>query len=576
MLRELAVQNLATIEDIRVELESGFCVWTGETGAGKTLLLTAIGLVLGERASAEMVRSGKPEARAAAVFNITDPRLKSEIEAVLGIALEDNDLILTRRITPNGRSIASANGLPVTIGALQKLGDLLVDTHGQNEGRALLHPDRQRALLDAYGNHQELVQRYQSARMTHADLLRKRALLIDSSQTRARERALLEFERDELGAANPKVGEYEELLRESHLLANLEALRSTAGEAYRWLYEDDQSALTLLKRTARSLRPLSGQVAEFHEAASTLERLAAETSEVAQALRGLVERCDDDPAARLEEVEARLALYRRLATRFHCGPDELAARRSETEARLELLDQQESDLKHLDGPITQAFDALQAAAAALSAARRNAARELGQQIQSRLKTLGLSQARLAVEVETSNPGNDPYAPSPEYGWDRIEILFAANPGEPPRPLRKTASGGELSRVTLAAKAVLAEADRVPTLLFDEVETGVGGRLGHALGKTLAELARHRQVICITHLPQLASFADRHWVIRKGDEQGRTRTTITPVSEDERVDELATMLRGESAAEGTRREARAMLTEARAFTLAASSGRVETP
>jgi DNA repair protein RecN (Recombination protein N) len=230
--------------------------------------------------------------------------------------------------------------------------------------------------------------------------------------------------------------------------------------------------------------------------------------------------------------------------------------------------QDESDLQGLDAPLAEAWEAMKAAAATLSAARRKAAKDLGRSIQSRLKPLGLEAARLTVEVETADPGDDPtQPPPPESGADRVEILFLANPGEVPRPLRKIISGGELSRVTLAAKTVLAGVDRVPTLIFDEVDAGVGGRLGAALGKALAELARHHQVVCVTHLPQLASYARRQWVIRKQTERGRTRTTISALDEPDRVEELALMLRGESAAEGTRQEAVAMLHEARSGNLA---------
>ncbi|MGC8641505.1 MAG: DNA repair protein RecN [Isosphaeraceae bacterium] len=564
MLRELSVQNLALIEDVRVELDEGFCAWTGETGAGKSLLLTALGLVLGGKASAELVRAGKGEARAAAVFEVEDPALKAEIEAILGGPLEDDALIITRRVSAQSRSSAQVNGMPVAIGTLQRLGEQLVDIHGQTEGRALLDPDRQRGLLDAFGKLDDKLAAYRGARAEHDALRRKRLALLEATEARQRERALLEFERDELAAADPRKGEHDELVRESQLLANADALRSASAEGYELLYEADHSAQEILKRVARNLGPLADSVPELAEAAATLERLADETREVAYGLRVLGQRWDDDPA-RLEEVEARLALYRKLAARFHCTPDELVQRREETEARLEAISRDESDLKQLDEPLAAAFQKIKDAAAALTAARRKTAADFSRAIQSRLKPLGLGKARLTVEVETRDLGDDPLAPSPpETGADRVEMLFLPNPGEVARPLRKIASGGELSRVTLAAKTVLACTDRVATLVLDEVDTGVGGRLGAALGKTLAELARHHQVVCVTHLPQVASFARRQWVIRKETVRGRTRTTIDPLSDADRVEELAAMLRGDAVAEGTRQEAIAMLREAQSL------------
>jgi DNA repair protein RecN (Recombination protein N) len=562
MLRELSVQNLALIEDIQVELEEGFCAWTGETGAGKSLLLTALGLALGGKASADLVRAGKAEARAAAVFNVRDRSLRNEVETILGGSLENDELIVTRRVTSQGRSSAQVNGMPVTIGTLQHLGELLVDIHGQFEGRALLDPDRQRSLLDAFGGLAPQLEEYRWARIAHDALRRKRIDLLETAQERHRERALLEFERDELAAAEPRAGEYEELIRESHVLANAEALRTAASEGYKLLYEADNSAQEILGRVARILEPLAGSVSELAEAALTLGRLAEETREVAYSLRELGQGWDDDPE-RLEQIEARLALYRRLASRFQCSPDELVGRRAETESKLAVIERDEQDLQQLDEPLAEAFASMIKAAAALSSARCHAAKAFAGAIQPRLKPLGLEQSRLTAEIETDHPGTDPTAPPPpEAGLDRVELVFLSNPGESARPLRRIASGGELSRVTLAAKTVLAGIDRIPTLIFDEIDAGVGGRLGAALGKTLAELSRHHQVICVTHLPQLASYARRQWAIRKQTERKRTRTTIYALSDAERVDELAAMLRGESAAEGTRQEALAMLKEAR--------------
>ncbi|WP_337174846.1 DNA repair protein RecN [Paludisphaera sp.] len=562
MLRELSVRNLATIEDVQIELEDGFCVWSGETGAGKSLLLAALGLVLGGKASADMVRAGKPEARAGAVFEIQSPSLRAELESILGNALDDDALIINRRVSAQGRSAARVNGMPVTIATLQKLAERLVDVHGQYENRALIDPDRQRSLLDAFGGLEEPHRSFIEARDRHAELRRARQALIDGAEARRREKALLEFEFGELAEADPRPGEHDELVRESHVLANAEALRTAAVDGHRLLYEADRSAQEILCRVARTLEPLARDVPELADAAATLERLADETREIAYTLRDLGQDWDDDPA-RLEDVESRLALYRKLSTRFHRPPDELAALKAETGARLAAIERDETDLKAFDGPLSEAWAEVRRAAAVLTDGRRKTAKDFGKAIQARLKCLGMERARLTVEVESRDLGDDPTAPSPpDSGADRVEMIFLANPGEVPQPLRKIASGGELSRVTLAAKAVLAAVDSVPTLVFDEIDTGVGGRLGSALGKTLAELAKHHQVVCVTHLPQMASYASKQWVIRKRVERGRTRTTIAPLAESERVAELAAMLRGDSAAESTRREAREMLREAR--------------
>jgi len=551
VLRELSVQNLALIEDARVELEPGYCAWTGETGAGKSLLLTALGLVLGGKASAELVRQGCGEARAAAVFELPGGALRGEVEEILGAAIEEDRLVLTRRVSAEGKGRAHANGMPVAVATLRALGERLIDVHGQHEGRALLDPDRQRDWLDAYAGLDARVAAYRAARSAF-DALRRR-----------REKALLAFEHDELAALDPQAGEPEALATEAHRLANLGALREAAAEGYALLYEADRSAQGLLRKVARRLDGLAGSVPEFADAAADLERLADEAREVAYALRRLGEGWEDDPGG-LEEAESRLASYRRLAARFRCTPDDLAGRRAAIADQLRALDRDDADLAALDAPLGSAWESLRSAAGALTEARRRAAKGFAREVQARLKALGLGEARITVAVEPEPLGDTPPSSTPPgHGADRVEFLLAPNPGEAPRPLRKIASGGELSRVTLAVKAVLAGVDGVPTLVFDEIDTGVGGRLGSAVGKTLAELAGHRQVICVTHLPQLASFAAHHWVIRKTIDRGRTRTSISALSETERVAELAAMLRGDSAVESTRKEALAMLLEARA-------------
>jgi DNA repair protein RecN (Recombination protein N) len=563
VLRELSVQNLALIEDVCVQLEEGYCAWTGETGAGKSLLLTALALVLGGKASGDLIRSGKTEARAAAVFEIGEKVLRTEIETVLGGSLDDDQLIITRRFSSQGRGSAQVNGMPVTIMMLQKLGNRLVDIHGQLEGRALLDPDRQRELLDAYGGLESRVGAYRNARQIHETLRHKRQSLLDSAVARQRERALLEFERDELAAADPKAGEHDELAHEAHRLKSADLIRTAAASGYSVLYEADHSVQDLLTSVARMLEPLARAAPELANGASTLERLADEAREVAFMLRDLGQGWDDSPG-RLDDVESRMALYRRLAARFHCGFDDLAPRLAAIDAKLSELDDNDADLLALDEPLAKGWKTLRRAAGQLTAARGKVAKDFARVFQKRLKPMGLAGSRLTVAVETRQMGDDPSAPAPlESGADRVEMLFSANPGEEPRPLRKIVSGGELSRLTLAAKTVLAAVDHVPTLVFDEVDAGVGGRLGSALGRALSQLARHHQVICVTHLPQMASYADHQWVIRKRIERGRSRTTITALSEAERIDELATMLRGDSAAEGTRQEAMAMLLEAQA-------------
>lgn len=562
MLRELSVQNLALIEDACIEMQPGYCAWTGETGAGKSLLLTGLGLVLGEKASSDLIRAGKQEARAGAIFDLIDSTLRADVEEVLGGPLEEDLLIISRRVTSQGRGIAHVNGMPVPIATLRKLGDLLINVHGQSEARDLMLPERQRELLDRHARLGSVLERFRHARQQHQAIRQRWRDLRENHDRRTRERELLAFEQAELATLSPRVGEYEELIREARRLANAEEFRESTAAGYMQLYEADGSIQDQLAQLAHRLEPLSEAAPELSEAVSSLERMAEEASEIARTLRHFNKIWDDDPS-RLSEVEERLAQYRRLAARFHCTADDLEARQARVEQELTAIERDDHDLKTLDQPLALAWDHVMAVAAELSQARQKAARAFAKAVQRHLRDLNLGESKLSVSVETAALDGEPTQPTPpEHGLDRVEIMFAPNPGEEPRPLRKIASGGELSRLTLAVKSVLAGADRVPTLVFDEIDTGVGGRLGSVLGKKLKELAKHHQVLCVTHLPQMASHAEHQWVIRKEVENRRTRTTITRLSDPGRVEELAAMLRGDSVAEGTRREAQDMLAEAR--------------
>jgi DNA repair protein RecN (Recombination protein N) len=564
VLRELTVQNLATIEDARLELEPGMLVWTGETGAGKSLLLSALGLVLGAKASTDLVRSGKDEARAAAVFELTSQPLRDRVEATLGGPLEDSQLILLRRVGANGRSQSHVNGMPVTNTTLRRLGECLIDIQGQHEGQALLEPEHQLRLVDAYGRLESEVATYREAREAHEALRKRRLALLETAEHRRRERDLLQFELDELVAVSPRSGEFDTLLNEAHRLAHADSFREATRAGYLLLNESEGSAQERLTQAARRIAPAAEVEPELAAVAADLRRLAEETRELARQLYHASERIDDDPR-RLEQVEERLALYRKLATRFRCTPDDLEAKRQAVAEQLGRLEQDDTDQAGLHASLVRSWSVLREAAGQLSDARNRVGSGLARAIQAQFKGLNLGQARISVAVEAPELGDDPTSPAPpEHGAERLEILFAPNPGEPPRPLRKIASGGELSRVTLAVKTVLADFDEVPTVIFDEVDSGVGGRLGAVLGRLLKGLARRRQVLCITHLPQLACHARHHWVVRKATRRGRSHTAIHRLEETERVAELAAMLRGETAGESTRREAQAMLAEARAI------------
>jgi DNA repair protein RecN (Recombination protein N) len=563
MLRELAVQNLALIEDVRVELQPGFCAWTGETGAGKSLLLGALGMLLGDRGSADLIRTGAEELRITGRFEIAAPDVLAEIESILGGPPEEGEVLLHRRLTRGGRSQAYVNDLPVAVSTLRRVGELLVDIHGQRENESLLQPAYQLHVLDAYGQLGPQRRSYLD-RADKVRELRKRFATLDADrQRRQRELSLVRFEREELDAASLEPGELEQLRLERERLVNAQSLQELAARGYAILYDDEGAVIEQIGKLQREAQEWTELDAALQEVDKRLEALAEEVKDLAQTLRGLGSHWEADPE-RLEEVERRLQLLRGLETKYRRSIDDLIIYRVSLDEQERRLQDEEESLEGIEGELAMAYRELKQAAATLSAARRKVAARLAAETQTQLAELGMREARLAAVLEPIALGDDPIRSEvPQWGADALELTLAANPGEPARPLRKVASGGELSRTMLALKTVLAAHDRLGTLVFDEIDSNVGGRLGDVLGQKLAALGRTHQVICVTHLPQVASYARHHWTIRKSKRANRTVTQIAALDgEAERLEELASMLRGESRGETTRQEAAAMLEAAR--------------
>lgn len=560
MLRELAVQNLALIEDVRVELHAGFCVWTGETGAGKSLLLGALGLLLGERGSADLIRTGADELRVTGRFDLNRPEQRAAAAEILQSDVTEDELILTRRLSRSGRSSALVNDLPVAVATLRRIGEMLVDVHGQRESYSLLQPAYQLELLDSFGKLTDLRSKY----VTKADKVREIRSrfkeLSEAKQTRQRELALVRFEREDLDAAKLKPGELPALVKERETLVHAQSLAQfTSGVSAR-LADDDGAVSEVLGRLIKDAAKWTNLDPKLAEVSARLEALRPEIDDLADTCRDLAERFEADPE-RLEEVEQRIGLLKKLQARYGKTPDELVAYRATLDAKETELQQQEADLSGIDGQLRAAFAELRDAATALSKGRAKVAKKLAADAQKHLADLQMPNAKLEAVLSPVTVGDDPStADIPAAGFDSLEIMLTANPGEPARPLRKVASGGELSRTMLAVKTVLAAHDPVRTLVvFDEIDANVGGRLGDVLGEKLAALGRSHQVLCVTHLPQVACYAAHHWTIRKSTTAKRTATTITPLlTEAQRVEELSLMMRGESRSETTRKEAAEML------------------
>jgi DNA repair protein RecN (Recombination protein N) len=560
MLRELAVQNLALIEDVRVELDPGFCAWTGETGAGKSLLLGAIGLLLGDRGSADLIRAGQDELRVTGRFELTRTEQRTAAAEFLGGPVDD-ELILTRRLARSGRSSALINETPVSVGTLRKIGEILVDVHGQRESYSLLQPAYQLELLDAFGKLSELRTAYTASAERVRQLRRRHQELIEHRQARQRELALIRFEREELDGVKLQTGEYDRTHTEREKLLNAQELASVNAGIAAKLSDDEGSVAEVLGKLIRQAHQWGRLDKRIADVAKRLESLRPEVTSLAQTCRDLSEAFEADPQ-RLDAVERRLQQLKKLEAKYGKRIDELVAYHATLDSKERELQQQEDDWSGIAEKLKAAFAELKQAAAKLTQGRAKVAKKLAAEAQKHLFDLGMPKAKLEAVLEPVPLSET--ADIPATGADHMELMLTANPGEPARPLRKVASGGELSRTTLALKTVLAAHDPVRTLVvFDEIDANVGGRLGDVLGQKLARLGESHQVLCVTHLPQVASFATRQWTIRKTTTGKRTSTTITPLlTDDSRVEELALMLRGEARTDTTLKEAAEMLKASR--------------
>jgi DNA repair protein RecN (Recombination protein N) len=556
MLTELHVRNLAIIDALDVTFDRGLTVITGETGAGKSILVAALQLVLGGRASPEVVRAGAERAEVEALFAVSPEQL-----ARAGVDFEaaGGELVVRRTVHAGGRSRATIDGRLATATELQALAGGLVDIASQHEHHALGDPATHLATLDAYAGHADRLAALGAAWAAAVDALGA----LRSLQTRARDRAdrqdLLEFQLAEVRRLDPRPGELPELEESASRSRHADRLRRATAGAEHALYGRERALCAELARIEHELDEAAALDPALALVAAQVRSARAELEDAAQELGRYARRVDADPDA-LARAEERIAVLKRLARR-HGDLDALVAWRDAAERELSELADAEHHLERLAAAAETARGVAGALAEALSVSRRRAADALGQAIAAELGDLGMGGAEVEVEVAPLGPGGDLEHAGARLGVtgiDRVELLIAPNPGEPPRPLRRIASGGELSRSLLAIRRVLSATTTPGTHVFDEVDAGVGGAVADAIGRKLAEVARHHQVICITHLPQIAAYGDAHLVVAKDVEGGRTASRVRRLDEAGRVEELARMLGGRRVTEAARDAARALL------------------
>ena len=554
MLRSLHIENVAVIRRVDLDLDAGFSVMTGETGAGKSIIIDSINLLLGNRVGREIIRTGATSATVSAVFDELSPVVCERLSE-MGFDCEDGTLMLQRTLTADGRSRTHLNGQSITQTIGREVARLLVSIHGQTDNQKLLQRSMHAELLDAYA-HPEAV--YDAYRTVYGELcaVRKRIASVRCDESeKLRQKEMLAFQIADIDALKLKDGEEEKLTAERDRLLNLERINRQTEQAYRALRGGEKvSALSLITRAESSIRSLSGVV---EEAAVLSERLLAVASEIEDIAETLIEFADDDredPTARIDRIEGRLESIAKLKRKYGSTVAEVLKFRDQAKERLDLLDDSEALLEQLQTDEQRLIKQATAHAATLTAERRQAAVEITKAVTEALAFLDMPKVRFEVRIEQ--------APLGERGADEIEFLIATNPGEPLQPMIKIASGGELSRIMLALRSVLNDRDGAATVIFDEIDTGVSGKTSRKIGIKLRETAKNTQVLCVTHSAQIASLADTHYRITKTERDGRAETEVAMLTQDERVEEIARILGGIEITNAQRDAAREMIEEYR--------------
>lgn len=541
MLLELRIENVATVEQLTIEFGPGFSALTGETGAGKSIIIEAVGLVLGERAAVDLIRTGSEKAVVEAIFSLADEAARPRVRELLEDDEESGDLIIRREILQNGRSKALVNGRGVPVTLLTKLRPLLVEIHGQHEYQVLLDAKRHVDFIDAFGallNQraavEETYQRYQVEEKALASFQEQAA-------AGAHRRELLTFQRTELQAARLQFGELDRLELERVILGNTERLAAGVSAIFTDVYEQEGSIYERLAGHVRELGRLSALDVRLQAEFQTLEELVFRLEDVTVRLRDYGSNLQSDPK-RLLEIEDRIFQLHDLQRKYHKDIPQLLDYLNQILAELAQQEVSGEQIRKLEHSVATTWSELIAQAQALSARRKQVARELKAAIERELSDLGMDGAIFECAFSVSQ-GSDRFRMNP-HGLDQVEFIMSANPGEDLRSLARIASGGELSRIMLALKHLFVLIDKTPTLIFDEIDSGISGQTAESVGRKLASIAHNHQVLCVTHLPHIAAMTDHHYLVYKEVVHGRTLTSVKRLSYEDRKTELARMLEGD--------------------------------
>ncbi len=536
MLKELKIKNLAIIENLTVRFERGLNILSGETGAGKSIIVDALGLALGDRAQADLIKSGEKEATVQAYFEMEDYKSFPDI----GIDVSEG-LVLRRTLSSGGKSRAYINDSMVTLQTLSEISKSLVDIHSQHEHQSLLTSEKQRMLLDSYGKLDPEKEKVASFFNEFQTLKTEHNELKEKVKERAHRLDLLKFQINEINTAALKQGERESLEDEKKILANMNKLIEWTETAYSLLHESEGSCTERLSKVTAQLREISSIDSSMEDTLKMLESAKPLLEDASINLREYRDRYDFEPG-RLETVEDRLELIKRLEKKYGDGIEAILKYKDDAEEELKGLEFSDERLAALEEELVSKEKSLLEAAQTLSEKRKKTAKRIEELIENNLRELAIGKAEFRIDIRQETSDDGKYKIS-SNGIDRIEFLFSANPGEPLKPLSKIISGGELSRVMLALKSILADVDNVPVLIFDEVDADIGGKTAESVGKKLDMISEKHQLLCITHLPQIASFGDFHLKIEKRNKNNKVYVEIKELYGKERQDEIARMLSG---------------------------------
>jgi DNA repair protein RecN (Recombination protein N) len=561
VLSFLRVQDFAIIEELEIELAAGLTALTGETGAGKSIVVDALALAVGARAGTEAIRHGAERAEVHATFDVE--RVPAAHAWLRAQEIDcDGECILRRVVGRDGRSRAFINGQVVPLQGLRELGEMLVDIHGQHEFQALVRRSSQRTLLDGHGGHAQAVNDVRAACAAWSTLRDQREQLAASGRDRDARLELLRYQVRELEALGLKPGEVAELMAEQRRLANAGKLAAGAQAALDLIYESDSfSAHQAVARAVGQIRPLAAVDVTLESPRELLDQATIALREAADSLRHYLDSMEVDPQRR-DAVERRVATIEELARKHRASPEELPGLLGRLQEELRALERHATSLEEIERRLAGARANYDRCAGALTHAREKAARALTKQVTQLMQTLGLQGGKFEARVAATEAG-DPRTD----GDDEVEFLVSANPGQPPRPIAKVASGGELSRISLAVQVASAGQALSSCMIFDEVDAGVGGAVAEMVGRQLASLGSRTQVLCVTHLPQVASQASEHLRVSKLTDGRTTRTSVAQLRGPERVEELARMLGGVEVSQKARDHAREMLKLAQQVTRA---------